>query len=65
MQKEKKARITNFLLNIVVFIIGQYLKEFFIAIHTIISKISSEKFAFLMIVIIAIIISFWKNKKEK
>ena len=65
MQKVKKARITDFLLNIVVFIIGQYLKEFFIAIHTIISKIPPEKFAFGMIVILAIVISFWKIKEEK
>lgn len=65
MQKEKKARITNFLLNIAIFTIGQYLKEFFIAVHTIISKISPEKFAFGMIIILAIVISFWKTKEEK
>lgn len=65
MQKEKKAKITNFLLNIVIITMEQYLKELFIAIHIVLTKIPSEIFAFGMVVIVAIIISLLKTKEEK
>lgn len=58
MKTKTKAR--KKLLAIVSFIVQIYLKEIIMGLHTIIVKMSPEAFAFLVIAIIAIVITICK-----
>lgn len=60
MQEEKKTRIIKLFFNIVPFIAGQYLKNFFILIHMLISNIPPETFAFVMVMIVAVVVGILK-----
>lgn len=57
MLKEIKARFKPIAFNAIFFIGEQYLKELFTLVHIIISNISPDLFTFVMIVIVAIIVS--------
>lgn len=62
MQKETKTRIIKFFFYVLIFIVEQYLRELFIYVHMIIIQSSPEKFAFVMILITAIVIALLKVK---
>lgn len=61
MKTKRKAR--KKLLAIVSFIVQIYLKEIIMGLHTIIAKMSPELFAFLVITLIAIVITKCKYEK--
>lgn len=61
MHKSEKTRALLFLLNVISFILGEYLKEIFMYLHKIISSMSPEFFTFLMIILLAIILSAFKE----